>query len=254
MKYVSLDLETMGVHDRNPDRILMISMVIDDTKNPDVPVDELPSFTAIIRQPKIIGEPCACAMNAWLFVAIEYSETKMTEEKFYIKYTDLGIPQETVGKGITAGKTHKVLDMVVMEFLANKWLTEHFGTKDKITIAGKNAAGFDMTFLPPDLRERFRHSVIDPGSIFWNPDHDRMLPHSAEVMKRASVKYEGAHDALEDAKMVIKAIRNSPFYWLKQARTALSRCAVDHPEAMAAAQKFLLSMPDYLKGVKNENN
>jgi DNA polymerase III epsilon subunit-like protein len=217
MKYVSLDLETTGVGVRSPDRILMISMVVEDTKNHEIPADELPHFTAILEPSNIQGEPCALAMNAWIMVAIEFSKTKMSVEKFFSRYSDLGIAQPTVSKGIKAAQDHQILTMDDMVSKANVFLNLHFGTKDKITVAGKNAAGFDLTFLPTELKDRFRHSVIDPGTLFWNPNNDRMLPHSDEVMKRAGVDHIGAHDALEDARMVVLAIRNSPFYLLEEA-------------------------------------
>ena len=253
MKYVSLDLETMGVNDRGPDRILMISMVAEDTEYPEIPVEQLPHFTAIIKQPKIIGETTACAMNAWIFVAIEFSETKMTEEKFFVKFTDLGIPSETVAKGIQAAKSYKVLTPVNAEYAAEVWLNDRFGTKDKITVAGKNVAGFDMTFLPEGLKSRFRHSVIDPGSVFWNPSTDRMLPHSAEVMKRAGVKYEGAHDALADARMMISALRNHPYYLLERAKSILEKCKADgvlYPGSRTDIDLFVSIIPEYLRSKK----
>jgi hypothetical protein len=250
MKYVSLDLETSGMDVRAPDRILMLSMVVEDTEKPEIPVEQLPNFTVIIDTDKISGNPTALAMNSWLLVAIEFSRTKMEQEQFYVRFNNLGIPQETISKGIDAAQKYKVFPLDHAILCAKQFLTDHFGTKDRITVAGKNVAGFDLTFLPEDLKAMFRHTVIDPGSMFWYPDFDRMIPDSALVMKRAGVQYQGAHDALEDARMVIKALRNSLYYRMEKARKMVSdmyQKAGDGSQVESDLLAILDVFPDYSK-------
>ena len=249
MKYVSMDLETTGVMVRDHSRILMISMVVEDTKQHNVPVEDLPHFTAIVQNEAFQGEATALVMNAWILVAIEFHKSKMTAEKFFIRQSELGIPQDTIAKGVAAQQKYAIAPMDKIVPSANLFLSEHFGTKDKITVAGKNAAGFDMTFLPMELKDRFRHSVIDPGSIFWNPDTDRMLPHSSEVMKRAGLPYVDAHDALGDARMMINALRRSPFYYLVSAIDLL-KSASKYVEQDSLSElhirEFFENLPSYL--------
>lgn len=206
MKYLAIDLETSSGKDlnRSPDRILMASFVVEDTKQ-NIPVEQLPHFTCLIDQPFIHGEPTALAMNAWILVALEYSKSKAND--FVAKYIELGIPVETISKAMKAATAYPVLTLADFELQVATFLTQHFGTKDRITIAGKNVTGFDLQFLPIGIQERFRRNAIDWGMLFWKPLEDRQVPGSAEVMKRAGIEFKGAHDALEDNRMGIAAAR-----------------------------------------------
>ena len=55
MKYISIDVETTGL---NPEtcQILSFAAVVEDTKNRDVPVEELPFFYKIFNLEYIKGE------------------------------------------------------------------------------------------------------------------------------------------------------------------------------------------------------
>ena len=79
------------------------------------------------------------------------------------------------------------------------------------TAAGKNFAGFDRTFLPPPVARLFRHRVLDPGSMFinWSDPH---LAELATIKTRLGLDGEVAHDALEDARDVIRCVRLAPGY------------------------------------------
>ena len=209
MKYLAIDLETSSGRDlnRSPDRILMASFVVEDTKQ-SVPVDKLPHFTCLIDQPFIHGEPTALAMNAWILVALEYAKSKSNND-FPTKYMELGVPIETISKAMRAASVYPVLTLADFELQAATFLAQHFGTKDRITIAGKNVTGFDLQFLPVSIKDKFRHNAIDWGMLFWKPMEDRQVPGSADVMKRAGIEYKGAHDALEDNRMGIAAARTA---------------------------------------------
>jgi hypothetical protein len=75
MKYAALDLETWGLFEhepqrRGPEKVAMISIIVEDTKNRDVPVEKLPHYTMILAQDRIEGEAVALALNAWIIDAI----------------------------------------------------------------------------------------------------------------------------------------------------------------------------------------
>ena len=207
MRYLSLDLETMGLAPQQPDRILQIAMVAEDTVTAkETKVEDLPYFTAIIMpEGEISGQITALAMNSWILVAIEMFKTKMKISEFKNRYAGLGIPKETLDRAHDAFLTNQIgtIDHIVER--ANIWITSQFGAKDHINIAGKNVAGFDMPFLPYDLKKRFRHRCIDPGSIFvdWNLDR---LPSSEDIAKKLGIQ-SVSHDALGDARDVIRALR-----------------------------------------------
>ena len=207
MKYCSLDLETTGLEPKAPDRILQIAMVAEDS-SVDSPLESLPFFSAIIiPNGEIKGHPTALAMNSWILIAIEMSKTKMIHEAFIKRYKDLGIPQETLQRAALALSKNIFGSLENMTALANAWLTEHFGIKDNINIAGKNVAGFDIPFLPVELSKRFRHRCIDPGSVFidWSA---RSVNNSDEIAKKLGID-SVSHDAYGDAIDVIKWLRTS---------------------------------------------
>jgi hypothetical protein len=226
MKFVSLDLETYRLEPRTPDGIIMISMVAEDTDKPTVPVENLPSFTAIIEPETntINGSLFALSMNAWLMVTIEMHKN-LKNEGFKQKLLDAGVPEITVNKARQAVCRYSVMKMDKMVDAAQAWLNQQFGTKDRITVCGKNVAGFDMRFLPPSLAARFRHAVIDIGCLFIDWDNDRQVPSTEKVMDRIGMGLDGLHDAYEDAMAAIYAVRAAH----RQQKDAVSAASIDKP-------------------------
>lgn len=188
MKYVSLDIETTCIAPARPENILMVSMVVEDTSSPQVPVEELPHFTCFVSQPKLTGNPFALGMNAWILDYIS-GRTKNPPYPIYRCGTDAEY------------------------YLQRDWtsealifLVQHFGGT-RVTVAGKNVAGFDLPFLPGRLRDCFRHRVIDPGALFLDWSSDTMVPDLAVCKQRAGIDTPVAHDAREDAMDVIRLLR-----------------------------------------------
>jgi oligoribonuclease (3'-5' exoribonuclease) len=178
MKYVSLDLETTCFVP-DPHHILMVSMVVEDTKNIK-PLEELPHLTFFVDNGTLItGSPFALQMNAWILkiLADKHGESRYP---IHVKYVWPG---------------------VVLEFL-----NRHFG-KSRIVAAGKNVAGFDLQFLPIEIKDRFVHRVLDPGSIFIDWETDEVPPDMKTCMRRAKILSEVTHDAYEDALDVINLLR-----------------------------------------------
>ena len=129
MKYISLDLETTGL-DPVEDQILQISMVVEDTAIR-CPLEELPHFTAFVKHPRISGNTYALGMNGWILDIISGRKTNETGYPILPRYP-------------TADGSWDVQ--------AQAFLTEHFG-RARITVAGKNVAGFDIPFLPKELQK-----------------------------------------------------------------------------------------------------
>lgn len=189
MHYVSMDLETTGL-DPERHQILQMAMILEDTTRPEVPVEDLPTFCRYICHEEIVGSPEAIYMNAWLFAEMEGPHPA--------RYTIV--------------PPHIAFEQ------ANDWLGEwrrHLAS-GRLTAAGKNVAGFDMRFLPSDLRSCFRHRVIDVGSVFvdWSQP---CLPSLNELVIKTKIRTEQTHDALEDARDVIRLLRQT--YW----RTSLDK-------------------------------
>lgn len=178
MKYLSLDLETTCLQP-SPDHILQLSIVVEDTTKADIPVEELPHFTCFVKQPKIVGEAFALGMNGWILDFIS---------------------------GRVKNAPYPVLEPTMAWREARDFIEEHFGTT-KVTVAGKNVAGFDIPFLPDEIRKSFRHKVLDPGPMMVNWATDDQVPNFPLCKERAGLEGDVKHDAREDAMDVIRLLR-----------------------------------------------
>jgi hypothetical protein len=158
----------------------MISMVIEDS-NKEIEINNLPHFTCYIKRSdgQITGQYQALSMNSWIL-------------------------------DILSGKAKPDFPI----YFDNDWtkwalsfINNHFGSNEKITLAGKNVASFDYNFLPLELKARFRHRMIDPGSMFidWN---NLFLPTMDNINQKLGLK-PVKHNALDDARNVIQILRTT---------------------------------------------
>jgi len=181
MKYVSIDIETTGL---DPDfcQVLEIGAVIDDWK---LPINELPSFRRVIQNKTLSGEPFALALNVGLLRLL--ADPQPSTNTIFCQPDELG-----------------------RQFAP--WLTENGIDPKHVQAAGKNFASFDAIFLDrlPDFKSHveFRHRVLDPAILFWQPAKDEKLPDSATCYKRAGLDSKVAHTAVDDAKGVVWLIRS----------------------------------------------
>jgi oligoribonuclease (3'-5' exoribonuclease) len=175
MKYISVDLETTCL-DPNPKNILMIAMVVEDTKTK-LPLNELPRFVCLVKRPIYSGTPYALTLNSWILEMLANNDTSK-----YPIYEE----SEWVSK-------------------AAAFIDEHF--KDtKAVPAGKNFSSFDLQFFPDTIKRKFMRRAIDPGSMFV--DWEKEAPLSLDdIKKHLCIPGEVTHDAVEDALDVIKVLR-----------------------------------------------
>lgn len=193
MKYVSLDLETTSLKP-SPDHILMVSLVVEDTSDI-LPLDQLPHFTCFVKQKEPIqGDLFALGMNGWILDAIS-GRVKNEKYPIYTAYP--------ATKNDRSQECHSIL----WTDRAKAFLQKHFSDGKRITVAGKNVAGFDMPFLPEDFRKMFKHKVIDPGTLFVDWKNDDQVPGLEQCKERAGLPKEVSHDAYEDALDVIAILR-----------------------------------------------
>jgi DNA-directed RNA polymerase subunit M/transcription elongation factor TFIIS len=101
-------------------------------------------------------------------------------------------------------------DFELAELFAT-WIAANGLDPKSVQAAGKNFSSFDMQFLNrlPWFSEhiKFRHRVIDPAILFWNPAEDDRLPDSKTCYERAGYGDTVAHTAVEDAKAVVWLVR-----------------------------------------------
>jgi len=209
MKYLSLDLETTCLYPRDPEKILQIGLVVEDTE--DIKdINELPKLNIIIPPDSmnITGSPIALAMNTWIIIATELNKKRDALETTYRYLESLGIPKDALTRALECVNNNDVLFLSrekTWQYI-HDFLDEHFGKQSRgIAVAGKNVASFDLQFLPTTVTRRFSHRTIDVASVLidWSQNN---VPSSQDLADRFS---EGAvtHDALDDAIQVIKWLR-----------------------------------------------
>lgn len=176
--YVSIDIETTGL-DLDSCQVIEVGAVIENWIDP---VEELPRWHCYVDQGTFKGQPYALGMHKDIFWKIADRP-----EGYQILWPG------DVGR------------------LFALWLDDYGFNPKKLLVAGKNFAGLDRPFLCTLKRFNehvtFRHRVIDPAMLHWNPWTDETPPDSETCMKRSGIEGDVAHTAIEDAIAVIKMVR-----------------------------------------------
>jgi hypothetical protein len=160
----------------------MFSAVLENTRHPTVHIENLPEFTCYVRHDRYEGDAYALSLNAWILRILAGRSSE--------------------------GTNHPIYTLEEMEVAFEKWLEENdlLASSRGIVAAGKNFASFDYQFLSPQMKEHFHYRSIDPGSMFidWKEEKPLSL---GKLKSRLDLDEEVAHDALEDARDVIRVIR-----------------------------------------------
>lgn len=186
MRYVSIDIETTGASPEHC-QVLEFAAVIEDTRKTDIPVDELPSFRVAVQHRHISGSVSALSLNARLL-------RELSEARY----------------GDHSPNDHCTVDEVIPRFAA--FLGRNgFDLSRPIMAAGKNFAGFDLPFirnLPGYGQEvRISNQTLDPAILYLDWQRDYKLPSMRICKQRAGLSEEMTHQALDDAKDVIRLLR-----------------------------------------------
>lgn len=195
MLYCSIDIETTGLNPDNCD-ILQFAAVLDDLNNPK-PIEQLPSFqSCFIKDGPIVGEPMALSMHSAILKQIadaQYKKIEYCEEtkQRFMRIEDLP-------------------DALACFFLQNNVPQDRSG-RLKVTVAGKNVAGFDLRFLKAKIKHwgpiSLYQRVLDPAILYLDHRNDTAVPDMKTCMERAGISGEVAHTALEDALTVVRLLR-----------------------------------------------
>lgn len=178
--------------------------------------------------PRVLS-PCSTLINI-MYVSIDLETTGLCPvtcqiiEVGAIKSNDLDNPfhcyvihDRYVGEPFALSMHGRIFKRIAVKERGYKYLTprevvfhlwDWLGDKP-VTAAGKNFNSFDLPFLRqlPDWRPFFKHRVIDPGNLYWEPelDGDR-LPDMPTCMARAGMTGVVGHTALEDAEIVLELV------------------------------------------------
>jgi len=110
---------------------------------------------------------------------------------------------------IKEGKSEELLHIDNLEMAFINFLEDNsIDSTVKVKATGKNFGTFDLKFINKVFkRVKFHHRVLDVGSLMVNFKNDEWLPGLLECKKRAGIKGEVTHNALEDCWDVIEILR-----------------------------------------------
>lgn len=108
------------------------------------------------------------------------------------------------------------LPILFIEFL----LKNNIDINEKLNLAGKNLAMFDLKFLEAlewrksktmerygEILFNYKHRIIDPSILFTDFITDNELCNLSKCKERAGLNNEVTHNALQDAWDVIQVLR-----------------------------------------------
>lgn len=181
MRYFSIDIETTGL-DPEKDQILEIGIIYDDL-NKKRREDELKGFHCYIEHERTEGNIYAICLNNKILERIK------NKEKGYLYLKKEGVVEE------------------ILDFLRRI----KYNNSDRMVLAGKNVASFDLKFLErlPGWKENIKvhHRVLDPGMLYVTKE-DEVPPDLKKCKVRAGFSsVEVSHTALEDALDVVNLLR-----------------------------------------------
>lgn len=189
MIYVSIDIETTGLNPQIHD-IVEFGAVIDNLADPQ-PLEKLPTFHAMFQKDNYFGNAYCMALHKRIWDALVAG----------------------AGEGVRVMEIEDLMP-AFSNFLSKNGVP--YNEKKKrydVNVAGKNFASFDWQFLkakiPADkwYEVYFRHRILDPSALYFDPKVDTELPGMELCLERAGIKEEVSHNAVEDALQVVKLIR-----------------------------------------------
>lgn len=160
MRYVSIDIETTGLH-KCTHQILEIAAIAQELGG-----KELERWHQIIRYDEIVGHCVALRMNIRLLYAMDERYDELPDEETALE-----------------------------RFL--KWVRKYTnGDSDKVVVAGKNFASFDGPFITehlldhgiiePEDKRWYHRRVLDPCNFFLHAEDD-VPPDLMECLRRAGI-------------------------------------------------------------------
>jgi len=191
MKYISIDVETLGT-DPETCSLIELAAVIDDCQSP---LEELKTFNVVVLHRNYSGQPYAMEMHA---------KTGLLEKLYKgPDFESLVFVSSSEKDGVDYVAPHRLYSAFC------DWLFES-GIKyqEKLVPAGKNLVGFDFKFLEKIgfHLHKFTNRTLDPGPM-WALPTDERPPSLVECLKRSGVEKTVSHCALDDCFDVIKCIR-----------------------------------------------
>ena len=216
MKAVSIDIETTGLNINNAE-ILEVGMVAFDTDQPFIGLNRTNTLRIVIVKNNWQGEVYALNLNKDIIAEILQAQKLFKEDPSKpIAVNGAGV-YDTVYVNVEAEDHWPTTSdfnkgvLLDLDYFIDRFFKQN-KFEGRITVAGKNFAGFDGPFLRRNhmfgdkFMSRFRHKILDPGSMYVLPEDDQ-VPGLPLCLERAGLPSEVPHTAVEDAALVIKCIQ-----------------------------------------------
>jgi DNA polymerase III alpha subunit (gram-positive type) len=197
MTFLSIDIETTGL-DRLKDQILEFGAVLAKTDNGGEIVD---TFRAVFVYEHLQGNPFAINMNRALIEEMLRHEkyAKNNNDPDFENYNDNNINSPIM-------RANNVYDLAGFWTIFNPWLRKHGLDNERLNLAGKNLATFDLPFLmAKHITIEYSNRIIDPAILYYQ-EGDKRLPDLQTCMDRAGIEHQVSHTAVDDAMMVAKLV------------------------------------------------
>ena len=183
MKYLSIDIETLGLKAKKHS-LIEFTCILEDTDNIKS-FEDIPKFQTYIINEEYQGDPFAMNMNKDIIEKIANYPNSAKEHSF-THYNDLAL------------KFYQWLGAVKYE-------------QPELILAGKNLAMMDLKFLKrvPNFKKYFKvnHKILDPGVLYVDWQNDEEVPGMTLCNQRAGVVNEKLHSALFDSWNTIQLLR-----------------------------------------------
>lgn len=191
--YVSVDVESTGLHTEQGHHLLSVGMVFDDGL-PNTKIDQMPKLHLAVECKEILGTPYAIAMNSKLIGVIS------------------GYDKEEI-EGLTVRTGNVVCDEVI-DFMnkatdfAHQWDDENGERLESIQILAKNGQKLDIPMLDklfkdygrdPSFSSMISHRVMDLGSMYVSKyGRNVSLSLINKDLGREAVTHNGLEDAIDN--------------------------------------------------------
>ena len=209
MKFLSIDIETTSIKPKNGE-LLSFACVLEDT-NDIKSVEDLPHFYCVFKQPSFKGDVHALNMNKELI-----NEITEGTSKHLIEISDFNqMFNNFLASNTKTYHTSNSCVIINEKIRGNRFyptLPTDVAKAVKIKVCGKNFASFDKVWIEnkiPNFNKyfQFHHRMMDVGSMFVDLKNDQWIPDLKECMVRSGIEGEVSHNALQDARDVIRVLR-----------------------------------------------
>lgn len=194
MKYVSIDIETLGL-------------------NHDAPIVEV--ACVFVEDGKIIGE----------------EQTYVCHDQYdNCEPFAMAMHPDTLRIIDNGPDSPGVVHIDSLDCTIRSWLQKHgHNTGEKTVFAGKNAAGFDLPVLERQCVSfkkmiKPHHRVLDPGPMFTRRG-DESVPNLETILAEQDLAGQVTHTALDDARAVVASVER--FFDLQNEFAALREAQED---------------------------